>query len=129
MSIGYLRRYKLVYAASPYTRQPNLDTACREVCIVVGELLRAGVSVFSPVAHSHTIAMLSGLDPLDHAFWLDHDRPLQDACDAMVIVKLPGWHESDGIKAEWAHAWLRNQPVYYLDPETMFVSTSCPEWK
>ncbi len=131
MTLQYLRRYKLVYLASPYTKTGNLDNACREVCIVARELYQAGVSVFSPIAHSHTIAMLSGMDPLDHMFWLDADRPLQDACDALVIVKMLGWHESDGISNEIAHAWLKKpmQPIYYLDPETMALSTACPEWK
>lgn len=126
MTLAYLRKYKLVYAASPYTRQPNRDTACREVCLVVAELMKAGVYAISPIAHSHTVAMLSGLNPTDHSFWLDQCRPLQDACDAMVIVKLPGWDESDGIKAEWAQAWVNEQPIYYLDPETLFVSAAFP---
>ncbi len=122
MTLAYLKRYKLVYLASPYTKSPNLDTACREVCLAAAELMKAGVYPISPIAHSHTVAMLSGLNPKDHAFWLDQCRPLQAACDAIVILKLPGWDESDGIKAEWAQAYLLKQPVYYLDPVTLFVS-------
>jgi uncharacterized protein DUF1937 len=124
VTIEHLRRHRLVYVASPYTNfARGLDAACREVSIIAAAMMRAGIHVFCPVAHSHTIAMLSGIDPKDHAFWLDQDRPLQDSCDALAIVKLDGWHRSEGIKAEFAQACVRNHPIYYIDPDTLQVVT------
>lgn len=122
MNLAYLRRYRLVYLASAYTKRPNLDTACREAAQAAAELMRAGVCVFSPIAHSHTIATLAGINPTDHAFWMEQDRPLQAACEAMVILKTEGWLESTGISAEIAQAYIQKQPIYGLDPETMTLT-------
>jgi hypothetical protein len=123
--LAYLRRYKRIYLASPYSKYaPALDYACDVVCIVAARLMRVGVQVYSPIAHSHTIATRGGLDPLDGPFYVAHNKHEQDLCDLLLVVTMDGWDESDGIKGEFAHAWLMNgkQDVRYIDPDTMQVS-------
>lgn len=122
MSVEHLRQYRLVYLASAYTRQPDQEAAFRTACAAAAGLMRAGVKVFSPIAHSHPIAIHGALDALDGAFWAEQDRPIQSACDALVILKMPGWDKSSGIMAEIAHAALTDQPTYGLDPETMSLT-------
>ena len=119
MDLSYLKKYPFIYLCSAYTKQPNHDSACREVCIAAAELMRAGVRVFSPIAHSHTVATLSGLDAADGAFWCDQDSPIQRAAGAIVILKMLGWEKSDGIMSEIGQAGATAQPIYGLDPVTL----------
>lgn len=122
-NIAYLKRYRRIYLATPYTLFPDgTDAAYEAACAVAGKLMSRGIYVFSPIAHSHGIAKHGGINALDHAFWLDQDRTLQDDCDALVIAQFTGWDLSDGIKAEFAHAMLRGQPIHYLDPERMVLT-------
>jgi nucleoside 2-deoxyribosyltransferase len=122
-NIAYLTRYRRVYLATPYSLfKPDLNAAYVAACRIAGALMREGIYVFCPVAHSHGIAVHGAIDPLDHAFWLDQDCSLQDDCDALVIAQLPGWDASEGIKAEFAQAMLRGQPIHYLDPERMVLT-------
>jgi len=124
MSLAYLRRYDdLLYLATPFSKwAPGLDYACDQACIIAGRMLKAGLYPFSPIAHSFTICKANGMDPLDHAFWLDQCRKQQAKCAALIICELPGWHESEGIRAEWAQAYVLEQPVYYLNPDNMSVT-------
>jgi hypothetical protein len=120
MNLHDLAQYRLVYAASPYSRYAGgLDQACDDVCEVVGRLIANGVRAFSPVAHSHTIAMASGVDPLDHKLWLDLDEAIAPQCHALVVIELDGWQESDGIAKEIR--WFSTRPVFYLNPKTMAI--------
>ena len=90
-----------VYLAAPYT-DPN--PAWREFRVMAtnlaaSALMRAGFVVFSPISHSHPIAeCMNG--HLDLAFWLEQDTPFLQACDATIILTLPGWQNSKGIAAE-----------------------------
>jgi hypothetical protein len=81
--------------------------------------MRAGVRVFSPIAHSHTVATLSGLDASDGVFWADQDSPIQRAAGAIVILKMLGWEKSSGIMTEIGQAGILEQPIYGLDPVTL----------
>lgn len=125
MNISDLKKYKLIYLSSPYTLyKPGPNSACRDVCVVAARLMREGLCVISPIAHSHMIAAVTDLDPFDEAFWAYQDAPLQSACDAMVVVKMRGWEQSKGVSSEIAHAVLTKQPLLSLDPKTYEVA----EW-
>jgi len=91
----------IVYLASPYSspdgnvRNQRFEAACR----VAAEMIRAGHSVLSPIAHSVPICSHGNL-PEDWAFWESVDRDLLSKCDRMVVLALSGWHESRGVRAE-----------------------------
>lgn len=48
----------MIYLASPYTHSDVhvREWRFREACRAAAALLRAGITVFSPIAHSHPIA-------------------------------------------------------------------------
>jgi len=111
----------VIYLASAYThadpavRQERFDAACR----AAATLIRVGKTVFSPIAHSHTLCQF-GL-PLDWQFWQRHDRRYLEVCDEIVVLMLDGWRESVGVQAETAIAQGLGKPVSFLtanDPET-----------
>lgn len=109
-----------IYLATPYSdpdpsvRQVRYETAC----IVAAELMSRGRIVFSPVAHSHGIALHGVLNPLDRPFWLAQDMPHLLDSDVLLIVHMPGWDQSEGIKAEVAAANKHGIEVRHFDPES-----------
>ncbi len=123
MTLLELRDYSLVYVASPYSNYPHgLPAACEHVCKLAAHLIDCNITVYSPIAHSHTIAFQGGIDPLCHFTWLRLDRAMIKVCDVLLIAKLNGWRDSLGIKKETE--WFREagKPVFYIDPDSMEVT-------
>ncbi len=106
----------MIYLCSPYSdpdatvRQQRFEAACR----AAAALLRAGIPVFSPIAHSVPIARY-GL-PTTWQFWRWVDLEYLRHCDALVVLRLPGWEQSIGVQAELALARAQRIPVIELDP-------------
>ncbi|HUQ71568.1 MAG TPA: DUF1937 family protein [Planctomycetaceae bacterium] len=107
----------MIYLASPYSH-PDLsvrEQRFRDVCRAVIQLLHAGETVFSPIAHSHALAE-HGL-PTDWSFWERHDRDHLSRCDEIIVLMLDGWRESVGVVAEIQIARELGKPVRYLVPD------------
>jgi hypothetical protein len=106
-----------LYVASPYSRYPDgLDAAFEAACKATGALIARGIPAFSPIAHSHPVARVCGIDPLDHAIWLP-DAPLMDAAAALLVVKLDGWADSLGVAHEIKAFIAAGKPVIYATAE------------
>lgn len=91
----------MIYLASPYSH-PDPDVRERrfdEVCRIAGALMAAGHQVFSPIAHTHPIAVRCDL-PKGWEFWRKYDEDLLAACDWLVVAAMDGWQDSVGVKAE-----------------------------
>jgi len=107
----------VIYLASPYT---HADPAVMEarfdaVCRAAGALMAAGEMVYSPIAHTHPIAIRCAL-PRDFAFWEAFDKRMISACDSLTVLKLDGWTESHGVKSEMDIAFRLGIPIAYLEP-------------
>jgi nucleoside 2-deoxyribosyltransferase len=93
----------MIYLASPYShpdesvRLDRFDKACRVAAI----LMMMDKQVFSPIAHTHPIAMAAGgcLD-LGWEFWEQFDRWYLERCDELIVLELDGWEQSKGVQAE-----------------------------
>lgn len=105
------------YLATPYSKYVGgLEAAFTEACRQTALLVKAGVPVFSPIAHTHPIAMLAGMDPLDHTIWLPCDRPMMDAAWGLIVCKMDGWERSYGVAHEMDVFRQANKPVIYMKP-------------
>lgn len=117
-----LRRFRRVYLATPYSRYPDgLEAAFRDAAKLAARLLELGVRVYSPICHTHPIAIHGELDPLDHSIWLPFDEAMMEACDAIVVAMMPSWKQSKGIKYEIDYFTLEGKPVFYLEPGTLEI--------
>ena len=91
----------LVYLACPYShpdaevRRLRFEAANR----AAGKLMQDGVFVFSPISHSHPIALACEL-PLGWEFWEAFDRAYLTHCHKMIVPMLDGWETSRGIANE-----------------------------
>jgi hypothetical protein len=109
----------LVYLATPYTHpdpsvmESRFDAACR----IAGRLMADGELVFSPIAHTHPIAVCCEL-PRHWEFWAKYDRAILATCARVVVAMLPGWDQSKGVAAEIAIAQELSVPVEYLAVES-----------
>lgn len=107
----------MIYLACPYSHP---DPAVREARFRVANaaaavLMGRGEAVFSPISHSHPIAVQCGL-PGDFDFWRDFDEAMIAASSSLAVVMLDGWRESRGVTAEIEMAEKRGMPVEYIDP-------------
>lgn len=105
------------YLATPYSKyKAGIDEAWQEACRQTALLVRAGVPIYSPIAHTHPIAMLGGIDPLDHSLWLEADRALMDSAIGLIVCEMQGWQESYGIGEEVKHFERAGKPIYMMEP-------------
>src|ERR1700733_5959030 len=101
MSLDLVKSYPLVYLATPYSKYPDgIEAAYRDACALSARLLHLGIKVFSPIAHSHGIAVHGKIDPLDHNIWLPFDESVMQASHALLVAKMRSWELSYGIDKE-----------------------------
>ena len=88
------------YLAVPYTHPDPKVMAYRfrVATQIASKLFMAGRKIYSPISHSHPIAQY-GL-PKDWEFWQEYDREMLSHCSRLIVVKMDGWLQSKGIKAE-----------------------------
>lgn len=110
----------LAYLATPYSRFPlGLEAAFIEASQIAAKLLKSGVKVYSPIAHTHPIGFYGGLDMLDLSIWLPFDEAMMERADILIVAHMQGWDESTGVKHEIAFFEREKKPIFDLDPITM----------
>src|SRR6516164_1938445 len=116
MSLEKLKAAELVYLATPYSKYPaGLEKAHSEAARLTGELLKLGLRVYSPISHTHPIAVYAGINPLDHSIWLPFDQAIMSKSDALLVAKMDKWEESYGIGEEIKWFGEAGRPIHYLD--------------
>lgn len=92
---------QIIYLASPYTHADPTVRSMRflAACRAAAEMMRDGMIVYSPIAHSHPIALWNDM-PVEWKFWRRQCLAMLFQCDAMVILTLDGWEQSVGVAAE-----------------------------
>ncbi|MFN9743864.1 MAG: DUF1937 family protein [Acidobacteriota bacterium] len=109
------------YLASPYTKCPLGQEAAFSVAArAAAKLMEAGLIVYSPIAHSHPVATHGNLDALDGAFWLRQNQPMMEKMDGLIVLKLPGWEESEGVQIEIDFFQYNKRPVLFASPKMVF---------
>ena len=123
-TLSDLTRFDLVYLASPYTKYPEgITLAYIHACKLAARLLRAGVKVYSPIAHGHSIAVHGSIDPLDLSIWLPFNGVMLAKADCLLVAMLPSWETSVGTRHEIDGFVEREKPVLFLDPEELAIKS------
>ena len=106
---------KLVYLAMPYShRDPEVVAARMEAFTDMDRaLIRAGVNTVSPL-YKHFAIEDSPDIGTDWEYWSGYSAELMKRCDAVVIIKLPGWEGSTGVSDEIDLAVALKIPVYVI---------------
>lgn len=112
----------LIYLATPYSKwSEGITMAFVEAAKITAELLKHGYKVYSPITHTHPIAMYGNVDPYDHHVWLPFDKAVMDRADALLVAKMPGWDTSKGVAFEIETFQKAGKPIFFLDPYNNMV--------
>jgi len=111
-----MKTNKLLYLATPYTAfKGTREEAYHLACLKAAELMEEGYTVFSPIAHSHSIEVEAGWHPKDGDWWLRQDFAILAYCDELWVYKLPGWDTSYGVAEEIKFAKSYDIPVKEIE--------------
>jgi hypothetical protein len=104
----------MIYVGSPYTHTNKFIQEKRylDVSVFTGELMKNGLTVFSPIAHCHDIARYCTL-PTNYEFWENYCLRMMDVASAMVVLQLDGWDLSRGLTSEIRYATHLGIPISY----------------
>lgn len=105
------------YLATPYTNHPDhLDAAHAVACKNAALLLDAGIDVYSPIAHTHPIARyVTKAHAKDHEFWQKVDRPMMEAAQGLIFVKVISWEQSAGMFKELVAFLQAGKPIVFME--------------
>jgi hypothetical protein len=108
----------MIYLACPYS---HLDSNVREYRFktanrAAARLMRAGHVVYSPISHTHPIAMEGDL-PLDWSYWQSVDEFYIRLCERVIVLMLTDWKSSKGVQAEIEIARALDKPVEFMEVE------------
>ena len=108
-------RSTLVYLAVPYTHKSRAVQEARFHAVnrAAAKLMLAGFHIFSPISHTHSIALDSKL-PTGYEFWMEYDTAILSMCGKLIVLMLDGWKVSVGVKDEIKQATKLGIPVEYL---------------
>ena len=108
----------LTYLATPYThddpaiRQQRFD----DVTKVAARLMLEGHLIYSPISHTHYMAVHHEL-PNEWEFWKSHCETFLAVSRLVIVLKLDGWRESVGVAAEIEIAETMGIDVEYMELE------------
>ena len=109
---------KITYLAIPYTFEPELSFSI--VNKMAAKYMQEGKIVFSPISHSHPIALEMEDDniQLDHDFWMKQDGEILKRCDELIILIVGDdgielIENSRGVQAEIRIAEENEIPIKY----------------
>lgn len=110
----------LCYLGTPYTRYVGgIEAAFKDAAQLAGRLLRIGLRVYSPICHTHPIAIYGNIDPLDHEIWMNFDLAMMKACDCLLVAEMTGWQESRGMAHEIQFFERARKPIFQLEPRSL----------
>jgi hypothetical protein len=109
------------YLACPYS---DPDAHVKEMryqlaTLMTYYLMQKGKLVYSPLTHNVPVDKL-GIHG-DWEIWKEFDHGMLSRCNQLLILKLPGWEASKGVKAERLRAEELGLPIEELDlPDTVY---------
>jgi hypothetical protein len=120
----------LVYVAAPYTSRGASRVSPEDrISIInrcIGELIRKDVMAVSPLL-MHSVLRATPDLPSNWEWWQAYSITLLRQCKAMVVLTLPDWDQSVGVRAEIEYAKFQNIPVLYVKPdELLYQSADLP---
>jgi len=115
---------KKIYLAVPYSHPDSAVRVFRfqEVNKVAAKLMCEGNLVFSPISHTHPIAVAGDL-PKGWNYWKDYDKSFIEWADEIYVFMLEGWKESTGVQAEIKLAEDLGKKVTYIEVQYVYKTT------
>lgn len=110
----------LAYLATPYSKYPGgIELAFQEAARLAARLMLLGIRVYSPIAHTHPLAVYGNVDPYAHDIWLPFDEAMMERCDVLIVAHMEGWAESKGMAHELDVFTAAGKAIFDLDPSSL----------
>lgn len=114
----------IVYLAVPYTHK---DTAIMQkrfelVTEFAANLMNQGYIVYSPITSSHPVDYYlrkEGIN-LSSDQWVDFDESFLAVCTSCILLMLPGWEKSSGVKRELDYFKGVGKTILHVLPSEAF---------
>lgn len=114
---------RTIYLATPYSYRSKCSLLNklvmwwrnRVVSKTAARIMERGENVFSPITHSHYIAVVGKLPQLSHEFWLRLDKWYVDRCDLIYVLNQTGWEDSLGVQREIKWGLEQEKQIYLID--------------
>lgn len=106
---------KLYYMATVYRKHPGgLEWAFEDACKNAGNFIKMGYKIYSPIAHSHPIAMHDRVDARGDEPWYSLNVAMMQVCDGLLVLKMKNWEKSCGIAFEidWFRKNRGLEPIF-----------------
>lgn len=109
---------QLTYLAAPYSSPDVVTQEIRFELVskAAARLIREGKFIYSPISHTHPIAMYGEL-PKGWEFWKQYDEVMLSYCKEITVLMLVGWQSSIGVQAEIQIAVKQGIPITYLEED------------
>ena len=115
MMLNSLNKEQLYYFASPYSSENSFVRQIRYEATIyaASELTKIGFRLLEPIAMCHEQSNRHQM-PSGYQFWQSRDRGFIDICDAVIVLQLEGWKESEGVSDEIQYAKSLGKEVHLL---------------
>lgn len=113
----------IYYLAAPYTHSdPKIRRfRVKAVTQMAYNLFREGRLIYSPLTHNVPIDCLGIFG--DHLAWKDFDHTMLARSEGLILLQLPGFEESKGVKAEIDRAREIGLPIEIITPSSQFLES------
>lgn len=113
------------YLAIPYSKYPKgIEESFKLASKIAAEFLRLGHCVYSPISHTHSIAVYGGFDCYDHEIWLPFDEQLMKMAKGIIVIQAEGWDESKGVLHELEYFFKAGKVIHNIHEKTdEFISS------
>jgi len=110
----------MIYLAAPYSHDdPSVRQSRRYAAArAAGQIMDAGRLVYSPLSHSWGVLHASPAI-INERTWLRHGLDMVRRCDAVVVLQIDGWRESEGVTVEVETARQNGKTVVFADPNNL----------
>ena len=109
----------IYYLACPYTHKDKSVRVQRFQAAneAAAHLIEHKLVVYSPISMTHPIDEIMAEEEatLGSDYWVNFDEAFMDFCAEMIILPLPGWDTSSGIKRERAFFEARGRKVWMYE--------------
>jgi hypothetical protein len=111
------------YLASPYSHpNPSIMRGRYQAALAATHyLLTQRIWTYSPIVHSHTLALQYDL-PTSFEYWMDYCHAMLAPAHDFMILALDGWQESKGVTEETSLAYALNKPIRFIKPPHSIIN-------
>jgi len=112
---------ELEYLGTPYSNANDylINFRAEMVDIIAHDLTMKGRAIYSPISSWHQIACKFEMSKT-FEFWEKMNLSFLCKCKQLIVVMLPGYEESIGLRGEIEFAIQNDIPIEFLDPAPYF---------